>query len=456
MGEVLCLMGWDLRKEKQFLPWILAQKNRYLIVIEGADTPIHPQIYAINPDPVAFYQVAKELIFLPFSYEETSHPVLMQLKQIQEEIQDQASDFMDQGVKILSNCWKNLLTPFASLEPLYGTFTHTPAIICGAAPSLNPIIPLLKQLQSSCLIIGCGSGVKALLAQGITPHLAVHVDGDCTHILPPHTFPLCFQLRTDPQTVELAQGPRLLIGSRSTFPLIQWIEEKLGIFSQEPGGWTSTTRAAALAYELGCPQIYLAGIDFAYGSSPYALGVTGSLEGCMHVQLDQNRAIKTKRDWVLAASWLEAFVQDHLDVEWNILGNSNPLMPLIPFLSPEEGVMKLKRPSSLPLPDFQSLQEQSNQGLYAEIMQLAEEINSLLDAILSRYERLFPQMPKEDEVLQKLIHELHQKKLTQLMLLPIWEIWEPVFRRERSIERDHLLLHQVLLFQTLMQSFHVG
>ncbi|MGR3912875.1 MAG: DUF115 domain-containing protein [Candidatus Rhabdochlamydia sp.] len=444
------MVTWDAKKEKTFLPWISAQKDRYIVVVGVQDVLEHPQIYSVQHSPVEFYRIAKELIYLPFVYEDPHHLALVELKQIREEVNAQASDFTDQGLKLLHNHQVNLLQPFSKAEDLYGKFTQTKALVCGAGPSLDALIPFLKKAKDTFLIIGCGSGVKALLASGITPHLAVHVDMEPSHTFKEFAFPLFFQLRTDPKIVSLAQGKKFIMGSASSFPLTKWLEDELDIASSEEGGWTSTTRGVALAYELGCQEIYFAGMDFAYGASHYAKGVKASLDSFIDILLQNGKKLKTKPDWVLAAKWLDRYVIEHPDREWGVLSHDHLLMPHVKRVDIEHLILEPQDNLNF-LEICATASEEQGRRVHALFKAQKEEVQRLLQAILARFQELFPKMPGEDALFQELIKKLEEKALTERMLVPIWEIWEPVFKRMEGAHPDHLLLHQTLFFQTVVE-----
>ena len=80
--------------------------------------------------------------------------------------------------KMLINLLRNIKRWHGSFFAggLKGKFKNIPAIICGAGPSLQSSIPLLKQLEDRALIIAGGSTIAALSNQGVQPHLGIALD----------------------------------------------------------------------------------------------------------------------------------------------------------------------------------------------------------------------------------------------------------------------------------------
>jgi len=269
MGEVFCTAAWN---ESKHLQWMEAKPDRYVICL-GDATLSHPRLHSIAPNDFELHQISSRFLYLPFTYEDSSHPDLQKLEKVQSEVHFRASDFMDQGIVLLTNYQKNLGISFLPARSCFGSLKGGAAVVCGAGPSLKEAIPLLKQHRDRFLILGCGAGMEALLAAGVKPHLAVHVDPDPLHRFSKTDIPLFFQLRTSHKVVSQMSGPRFLMAGAGTFPLEAWIEESLGLESPSDGGWTATTRGVTLAKDLGCSTIYFAGMDF---NGPYAPGISRS------------------------------------------------------------------------------------------------------------------------------------------------------------------------------------
>ncbi|HSX25929.1 MAG TPA: 6-hydroxymethylpterin diphosphokinase MptE-like protein, partial [Chlamydiales bacterium] len=59
---------------------------------------------------------------------------------------------------------------------LKGSFQNVPAIVCGAGPSLQQSMPILRTLENKALLIAGGSTLAALSSQGVMPHFGMAID----------------------------------------------------------------------------------------------------------------------------------------------------------------------------------------------------------------------------------------------------------------------------------------
>lgn len=152
-----------------------------------------------------------------------------------------------------------------SLEPLKNLFPDSPALVLGAGPSLEDILPMLKQLQKKMLIIAVDTAYRSMLNQGVEPDFLVITDPqywNCRH--------LDFCRPTGLLVADSSTHPKVLRGSfkklllsASPFPLAKAFEE--GFLDYKlPSGGSVATAAWSLAVHLGCPEIYLAGQDLSY------------------------------------------------------------------------------------------------------------------------------------------------------------------------------------------------
>lgn len=168
---------------------------------------------------------------------------------------------------------------------LKGAFQDIPAVICGAGPSLQQSIPVLRELENKALIIAGGSTLAALSSQGIMPHFGMAVDPNLEEyrrLKNSFAFevPLLYSTRVYPGIFQTCNGPfgymRSGIGGLPEL----WIEEEMDLLEPLLGDFLSpesisvTTICIAWAQFLGCNPILLNGIDMAYTENRrYAAGV---------------------------------------------------------------------------------------------------------------------------------------------------------------------------------------
>ncbi|MGD0664679.1 MAG: 6-hydroxymethylpterin diphosphokinase MptE-like protein [Rhabdochlamydiaceae bacterium] len=435
MGEVLCATKGE---EKKLTEWVDEKPDRYLVWMGEKALKAHARIFTPQDHELSYQQIAAQLIYLPFVYDDPSHPALQRLAKVQMEVHYRASDYADQGAQILTNFRSNLQQPTFLAASCFGKFAHCPAIVCGAGPSLKEIIPFLKQHRDKFLILGCGAGMQALLSARIEPHLVVHVDADPYHKFSKNSIPLFYQLRTSHEVVSQMKGPRFLMAGSGEFALERYIEEKLGLEPSTDGGWTAVTRGAALAVELGCKNIYFAGVDFSASSGAmYAEGVAPPKD-----------TSGTRPDWALAAEWLSRFTAEHPEQTWGLFSKPNPLMPSIPAAKIEECIGHEAVSFSI------TGSPVCGKEIWNEIGASFAKCRTLIDQFMARFQTVFPNPPLGDEACVKILNEIDQELAVQKVLDPIWSYWEVVLKRQPQNDSNSLAIHRTLFLKTLADRFY--
>lgn len=104
------------------------------------------------------------------------------------------------------------LTRAFDADSLQHVFFNTPAIICGAGPSLDACAKVLKQLENKALILAGGSTLSSLASLGITPHLGFALDPnpeeyDRLKLAYGQTYPLLFGARLEKRVLKQWKGP---------------------------------------------------------------------------------------------------------------------------------------------------------------------------------------------------------------------------------------------------------
>ncbi len=173
---------------------------------------------------------------------------------------------------------------------LLGKFKGVPAIICGAGPSLEKALPVLRRLENQALIFGGGSTVSALSNGGVRPHFAAAIDPNpqewnCLKMNSAFEVPFVFGSRVLPKVFDAVQGDLGYMQTFSGGAVESMIEEALGL--DEPpvdgevdlNGLSVTTLCINMAVAMGCNPICLVGLDLAYTDSKrYAGGVVDEEE----------------------------------------------------------------------------------------------------------------------------------------------------------------------------------
>ncbi len=224
---------------------------------------------------------------------------------------------------------------------LKDAFRGVPAIVCGAGPSLQTVIPLLKKLEGKALVIAGGSAVAALSVRGVLPHFGMAIDPNLEEYRRfRNSFalecPLLFSTRLFPGVFRTCNGPfgyfRSGIGGAPEL----WMEEELGLTDPLLGENLSeestsvTPICLAFAQHVGCSTVILAGVDLAYtGGKRYADGISGQKEQFQKIEAAKSAAdrilrrkdkrgkfVNTAVRWVMEAAAIEHFAKKHPEIRW--------------------------------------------------------------------------------------------------------------------------------------------
>ena len=161
------------------------------------------------------------------------------------------------------NCVDNLY-PIAQFEK---QFQQLPAVLLGGGPTLDAGIDWLKQHKNQVLILAAGRISARLLKEGIDPDLIVTVDPNDV------SYDNTKQMEAFSEKSVLIHTNyahhSLLAEWRGvhsfTDRLFPWAETDQPA-NLSTSGPTVTNTMASIAAFLGCPHIYLLGVDFCYGA----------------------------------------------------------------------------------------------------------------------------------------------------------------------------------------------
>lgn len=225
---------------------------------------------------------------------------------------------------------------------LKGAFEGIPAVICGAGPSLQPTMDVLRGLENKALIIAGGSTLAALSSQGIMPHFGMAIDPNLEEYRRmKNSFafevPLLYSTRVHPGLFQTCNGPFGYMRSGIGGVPELWIEEELGLLDDLMGDLLSpetisvTSICVAWAEFLGCNPILINGVDMAYtGNKRYASGVTDDEEIAFKaIDAEKSAAdrIIKKRDrmgnpvqtavrWIMESASISHFAKNHPKIQF--------------------------------------------------------------------------------------------------------------------------------------------
>ncbi|MES2274218.1 MAG: 6-hydroxymethylpterin diphosphokinase MptE-like protein, partial [Chlamydiota bacterium] len=225
---------------------------------------------------------------------------------------------------------------------LKDSFKNIPAIVCGAGPSLQHSMKILRTLENKALIIAGGSTLAALSSQGVLPHFGMAIDPNLEEyrrLKNSFAFevPLLYSTRVFPSIFQTCNGPFGYMRSGIGGVPELWIEEELGLLDPLLGEFLSsesisvTAICVAWAQFLGCNPILLNGVDLAYtGKKRYASGV-GEDEEILFRAIDAEKSaadrILKRKDrkgnvvytavrWVMESASLSYFAKKHQEVRF--------------------------------------------------------------------------------------------------------------------------------------------
>jgi hypothetical protein len=155
---------------------------------------------------------------------------------------------------VMLNAW--------NITPLWDKFKDVPAFVLGGGPSLQEFIDNYKEKKlNNGIIIAADAVLKKLLDNGIKPHMVVRCERKLTNIFEGITREMtkgiyyCAYPWTPPEFFELFENHFYLFRQNG---VCRFTEIKHGFVD---GGVSSGNAALEIAFNLGCKEIYLSGLD---------------------------------------------------------------------------------------------------------------------------------------------------------------------------------------------------
>lgn len=280
----------------------------------------------------------KEYLKLKFDvFEELSHRIYND----QSLHNSLVNEYLDFGSAFFRNFYQNIdLLPGSCLgTSLFGKFKNVPAIICGAGPSLNKHLSLLKSLQNKALIFAGGSSLNALTSNGVTPHFGAGIDPNSTQLLRIREtchvkVPFFFRNRIYHEALKSVQGPRLYIPGSGGYDISELFENELKIHRDQilDEGHNVINFEVEVAHAMGCHPIIFVGMDLAYTDmKAYADGIVKDSRVTKNKILQEpkindpsafdlkailrkdifGKPIYTLWKWIVESEWMGDFAKEH-------------------------------------------------------------------------------------------------------------------------------------------------
>lgn len=344
--------------------WLREEKNRYLIFLEDDADVFHcfletercceiladPQVKltfltdSIGQRVFQFTRLSNLFISSPFvytgleCYSQNKPAVYLENKSTLAFMINMSqmllSETKSYGIPFFRNYFFNLFDLPTSYfgNHLFGKFQGTPAIICGAGPSLNKNVELLATLQDKALIFAGGTALNALNGKGVMPHFGVGIDPNpdqFTRLIMNQAYetPFLYRCRMLHEALNMVHGDRLIVTGSGGYKIGTWLEKELGVEEQElEEGFNVLNFSVLIAQAMGCNPIICVGIDLAYSNGDsYASGVinhpihnlrgnfrTKCLEEELVSKLDiYGKPIFTLWKWIAESMWYTHFFDNH-------------------------------------------------------------------------------------------------------------------------------------------------
>lgn len=243
-------------------------------------------------------------------------------------------EYLEFGTGYFINCYRNLMYLSDSYlgSKLYGQFSNFPAIICGAGPSLEKNMHLLKQLKDRAIIFAGGSAINILNSASIQPHLCAAIDpneAQNVRLYHAHIYevPFFYRNRLGHSAFKTIHGPRLFLTGSGGYDVSAYFERKLNIDKDDlDEGRNVVNFSMEIAKKLGCNPIFFVGCDLAFTDrKTYSGGVVfdpnveqktldeyASFETTGLLKKDINgEPIYTLWKWVSESEWIGDWAQRH-------------------------------------------------------------------------------------------------------------------------------------------------
>lgn len=345
------------------LPWLREKKERYIVFIEDDKEVMHRFFESERAETLLshnqvrlFYigelkkgvgklsQLTSSFMGLSFKLSglqfylrnkaETLmrlHSVVSFLMKMYEVLNEELRHF---SVPFFLNYYLNLFRlPSSYLaNQMWGKWKGVPAIICGAGPSLNKNIEVLKGLQNNALVFAGSTAVNALNAAGMNPHFGVGIDpnpAQLVRVVSNHAFqtPYFVNYRMNSYALNALHGDQLYTNSGASYDVANWIDEKLGISGPSVmEGYNVANFALSLATMMGCDPIIVVGVDLAYSKEQSYAALTPShplyqgtgkfetktaKEDLLARKDIHGETVFTLWKWLLESVWYSKFVMDY-------------------------------------------------------------------------------------------------------------------------------------------------
>ena len=237
-----------------------------------------------------------------------------------------------------------------TISQLKDKFNKTDAMVLCAGPSLTDSLEIIKSKQEECLVIAVGTALKPAIAAGINPDITVIVDSapviyeQFDTIEHPQPW-LLTKYTIFPGLIQKYAGKIISFNSCVTQEFSSWLGEGGFNYSDLKVGGTVSLSAVDCAVHLGCRNVFVYGLDLAYGEDGTSHAKNSVYDGNKQtnglVKVKGNRSVEvvTTRQFANYIHIMNRFFKDTFSYFtgkiFNV-NNSGAFMEGMTLISPDE------------------------------------------------------------------------------------------------------------------------
>lgn len=479
MKKVECLVIFGIGAGlhwKALIPWLQRKPERRVIVLEDdlavlscfLRSSLAPLFFKDNQSSLLYleggeegkrllevlawylYQKPYKIVASPSNMQRHDaffQQLKMELTTVEIDVKSVVNEFFTFGEGQLRNFGRNLFFWNKSLQgaSLFNQFRGMPAIVAAAGPSLDQEMALLREKNSSALVLAGGSSIGALLQGGVIPHFTASVDPNAAQYsrlrqAEPFCLPLFYRSRALFEGLFLHKGPLLYLRGGDGYPIVDLMEKSLGVTGRTlDGGDSVSNLLIELATVLGCDPIIMVGYDLAYTEGArYTKNVSESLQHGEEVAFTgetrgalvqapgaDGSMVNTEVKWITEARWIERFAKEYPHA--NLINTSLHGLQVtgVEYMSFAEACAKYCAPTR----DVEGIThlalEEASKIPFSlpELSRTIYQLSSSMErasAILQKIEALANTLsdPEEHHEIVELWHMLEQEHAFRYVLLP--------------------------------------
>ncbi len=243
-----------------------------------------------------------------------------------------AREYLSYSAPFYRNFYRNNLLMGESFHgnKLFKQFAGVPAIICGAGPSLNKNIEVLKGLKDRALIFSGGSSINILDHNNLEPNFGSTIDPNFSQrdrLWRSNFFntPYFYRGRVYHLALCTVHGPRLYVNGTGGYGISQWFEDRFDIKDKViDEGHNVINFSTEIAHHMGCNPIIFVGMDLAYTDGQvYGDGLIDKDENSLEKQSIIKRKnavfprlgvdgkeVMTEWKWVTESEWIGSYAKN--------------------------------------------------------------------------------------------------------------------------------------------------